>query len=282
MGNIGSSGGARRSSAGRQGVSQGPRLSTTGSPSPPAIFPPRHPPAFPLVKCQKAAAIRSDVNLKKETQRLEPDEENPGCFLVAFTFDATAPGRMSVAFFAREEAEGRLAATAAAPFTAAFEGGMGQRFRQPPGSGIRAAALAEALAGGGRAAVGHPLAVSAESQRRRSALVTLAALEPERGGGWRPTAAKQILWAGGKRYELHEIYGIGHSPDDPAKDCVICLSEARDTAVLPCRDLCMCGGCAQFLGMRSNRCPICRQPIERLLEIRVNGDHNQSQRPDEG
>ena len=47
----------------------------------------------PYVEHQKAVTIRNDVNLKKETLRIEPDEECPGRFLVSFTFDATVAGR---------------------------------------------------------------------------------------------------------------------------------------------------------------------------------------------
>lgn len=47
----------------------------------------------PYVEHQKAVTIRNDVNLKKESLRMEQDEENPGQFLVAFTFDATVAGR---------------------------------------------------------------------------------------------------------------------------------------------------------------------------------------------
>ena len=54
---------------------------------------PPMPPQTPYVEHQKAVTIRNDVNLKKETLRVEPDEENPGQFLVAFTFDATVAGR---------------------------------------------------------------------------------------------------------------------------------------------------------------------------------------------
>lgn len=31
----------------------------------------------------------------------------------------------------------------------------------------------------------------------------------------------------------------------------------------------MCSGCAKVLRFQTNRCPICRQPVERLLEIKV-------------
>ncbi|THU54843.1 hypothetical protein C4D60_Mb11t00330 [Musa balbisiana] len=46
----------------------------------------------PYVDHHKAVTIRNDVNIKKETLRVEPDEQNPGQFLVAFTFDATVAG----------------------------------------------------------------------------------------------------------------------------------------------------------------------------------------------
>lgn len=51
-----------------------------------------HSPA-PYVDHQKAVTIRNDVNIKKETLRIEPDHDNPGRFLLAFTYDATVAGR---------------------------------------------------------------------------------------------------------------------------------------------------------------------------------------------
>ena len=51
------------------------------------------PAAAPYVEHQKAVTIRNEVNLKKESLRIEADEENPGKFLVAFTFDADVAGR---------------------------------------------------------------------------------------------------------------------------------------------------------------------------------------------
>lgn len=60
---------------------------------------PQHPMSQPLrppdvVEHQKASTIQNDVNLKKATLRLEKDEENPGSYLVSFSFDATAAGRL--------------------------------------------------------------------------------------------------------------------------------------------------------------------------------------------
>ncbi|CAI5495606.1 unnamed protein product [Closterium sp. Naga37s-1] len=42
-----------------------------------------------------------------------------------------------------------------------------------------------------------------------------------------------------------------------------------DTTVLPCRHMCMCADCAKVLRYQTNKCPICRQPVQSLLEIRV-------------
>ena len=57
------------------------------------------PPPVPYIEHQKAVTIRNDVNLKKETLKLEADEENPGKFLVSFTFDATVAGRYKILSF---------------------------------------------------------------------------------------------------------------------------------------------------------------------------------------
>jgi hypothetical protein len=92
-------------------------------------------------------------------------------------------------------------------------------------------------------------------------------------------------------YTLQEIYGFTdptgtgieepQSPDSQTaeedlqtmRECVICMSEPKDTAVLPCRHLCLCRDCAEVLRLQGRRpggnasstsagppkCPICRQ-----------------------
>lgn len=91
---------------------------------------------------------------------------------------------------------------------------------------------------------------------------------------------KQKIWVDGVSYELQEIFGIEHcstgtpldggdGDGDSGKECVVCMSEPRDTTALPCRHMCMCGACARMLRGQSNRCPICRTPVESLLEIKV-------------
>ncbi|XP_026415173.1 probable E3 ubiquitin-protein ligase LOG2 [Papaver somniferum] len=252
----------------------------------PALPPP------PYVEHQKAVTIRNDVNLKKETLKLVPDDENPGYFLVTFTFDATVAGHLSVLFFAKEGADCNLKPVKEGmlePVTLTFQKGLAQLFKQPSGTGIDLSTLEEAeLLNSGSDLEVYPLAVKAEASpldcsgseegnpRTRSinSQITQAVFEKEKGE-YQVKVMKQILWVNGMRYELQEIYGIGNSVEsdfdgnDPGKECVICLSEPRDTTVLPCRHMCMCSGCAKVLRFQTNRCPICRQPVERLLEIKV-------------
>ena len=135
-----------------------------------------------------------------------------------------------------------------------FERGLGQKFKQPPGSGIdlslfeeselfKAAALETDV---------YPLAVKAEAvssgeeSLSKNAQITQAVYEKDKGEV-KIRVVKQILWVNGTRYELQEIYGIGNTVggdddgdedgDDQGKECVICLSEPSDTTVLPCRHM---------------------------------------------
>lgn len=250
----------------------------------------------PYVEHQKAVTIKNDVNIKKETLMIEPDVENPGFFLVTFTFDATVSGSITVLFFAKEGDGCILTSTkedVLAPVTINFQQGLGQKFRQPAGTGINFSMFEESeLLKVGDMDI-YPVAVKADASsdadgsnetptsgnktNTNNSQITQAVFEKEKGE-FRLKVAKQILWVNGMRYELHEIYGIGTSVEsdldgnDPGKECVICLSEPRDTTVLPCRHMCMCSGCAKVLRFQTNRCPICRQPVERLLEIKVGPD----------
>ncbi|KAG0263116.1 hypothetical protein DFQ27_001918 [Actinomortierella ambigua] len=53
-----------------------------------------------------------------------------------------------------------------------------------------------------------------------------------------------------------------------APECVICLSDVKDTLVLPCRHFCICNECADVLRRRTpQRCPICRQEFHALIHL---------------
>ncbi|KAL8480658.1 hypothetical protein ACS0TY_027268 [Phlomoides rotata] len=232
------------------------------------------------VEHQKAVTIRNDVNVKKETLRIEPDEENPGKYLVAFSFDATVAGSVTLIFFAKEGEDCHLTPMKESvypPTTLQFQQGLGQKFKQASGTGIDLSTFeqGEQVSIDSSELSVYPLAVKAEASspdnESTNCQITLAVFDKDKGE-YQVKVVKQILWVNGMRYELQEIFGIGNSVEDeldPGKECVICLSEPRDTTVLPCRHMCMCSECAKVLRFQTNRCPICRQPVERLLEIKV-------------
>ncbi|RDX86513.1 putative E3 ubiquitin-protein ligase LUL2, partial [Mucuna pruriens] len=239
----------------------------------PRSFPP--PPSLQLHH-HKAVTIRNDVNIKKDTLCIHPDQHNPHHFLLTFTFDATAPGCIT------ETLDGKLIAVKKSllkQISMPFQEGLCQKFRQPSGTGIEISMLEETgLSKEGDAEV-YPLVLKAEArplnryenEGNPSSQITLASFEKRERGEYKVKVMKQVLWVNGKRYELQEIYGIGIASDgdshESGGDCVICLSEPRDITVLPCRHMCMCSGCANLLKVHTANCPICRHPIERLLQI---------------
>ncbi|VVB06012.1 unnamed protein product [Arabis nemorensis] len=255
---------------------QGPWVPNRATPSP----------FSPDVEQQKTVTIRNHINLKNNTLRFVPDEDNPGKFLLSFTFDATVSGSITVMFFAREGQECNLNATKEDLFptsTVSFPRGVGQKFKQACGTGIDFSALSEAeLVEANETGVYH-VAVKAEASEDDPEFITPnrqlthAVLEKDKGEEYKARVVKQILWVNGNKYVLQEIYGIGNTVEvngedenETGKECVICLTEPRDTTVFPCRHMCMCNGCAKLLRFQTNLCPICRQPVDRLLEITVN------------
>lgn len=247
---------------------------------------------------QKVSTISNDVNVKKTTVHLEKDEGNPGFYLIAFTFDAIVPGSICIFFHAKEGNEFSLVPLKPHLFTpikVSFEKGLGQKFRQASGTGVNLSMfepsdLMEVTEG-----EIFPLMVRTETLPKDSS--TNVAKQSDIIGAPLPKwvnaqtthcviemkdddycvkVVKQTIWVDGVRYELQEIYGIenadgegGFDSSDSGKECVICLSEQRDTTVLPCRHMCMCSACANVLRLQTNRCPICRTPVEKLLEIKV-------------
>lgn len=138
--------------------------------------------------------------------------------------------------------------------TVNFQQGLSQKFRQPSGTGIDLAVFEEKELMKEGVDV-YPLAVKAEAyppnlngeegnqpSGTMNSQITQAVFEKEKGE-YQLRVTKQILWVNGMRHEMQEIYGIGNSVEgdvdanDPGKECVICLSEPRDTAALPCRHM---------------------------------------------
>ncbi|KAK4405676.1 putative E3 ubiquitin-protein ligase LUL4 [Sesamum angolense] len=200
---------------------------------------------------------------------------------------------ITIYYFAKEEADCRvvpLFPETYVPIKIPFRKGLHQEFRQPSGTGIdlRYFSLDDMSNPSSRYDV-FPIVISADTCPTpyivddRSYLlpptlsqmqITQAVVGRNHDGQFTAKAIRQLLWTDDICYELREIYGLGKSgsgfnDNGSGKDCVICMTEPKDIAVLPCRHMCMCSDCAKALRLQSNKCPICREVIEALLEIKI-------------
>jgi hypothetical protein len=95
-------------------------------------------------------------------------------------------------------------------------------------------------------------------------------------------------------FVLQEIYGIAgttttgspsttttntdgstaQQEEDPSlSECVVCLTNKRELAILPCRHMCVCRTCAaECIRSQDSRCPICRNPAQALLKLTLDED----------
>lgn len=97
---------------------------------------------------------------------------------------------------------------------------------------------------------------------------------------------KQYLCFKSEVFEMDDVYDIGGKSDKPVADetqrvtdtvevsdddddscCVVCLTNPRDTTIMPCRHMCVCSECATALKQQSGKCPMCRKEIEQLMTL---------------
>ncbi|CAA6663509.1 unnamed protein product [Spirodela intermedia] len=281
-------------------VNQGPVWWPPQAPMPyPAssssLMVPQQPPP-PIVEHQQAITIKNNINLHKDTILLQRDEQNPDHWLVSFTFDALLDGSITIYYFAKEGEKCNILPMD--PDIYSCDGKLSKRdwteICQSSGHGIDLGFFElDALSKPSQEDV-FPLVVSAktwaeatpttdeqhQSPAHSGAQITQAVIEKTNDDKLKVKVIKQILWVDGERYELREIFGLASSAnddtngDDLGKECVICMSEPRDTAVMPCRHMCMCRECAKTFRLHSSKCPICRQPVQELMEIKVNNGNS--------
>lgn len=145
------------------------------------------------------------------------------------------------------------------PVRIPFQKGPGQKFLQPSGTGIDLGFFElDDLSKPSPGEDVFPLVISAETSPHPTVehigdstpvtaphmQITQAVLEkPNEEDPFQVRVIRQILWIDEVRYELREIYGIarsaaeGFNDNDSGKECVICMTEPKDTAVLPCRHM---------------------------------------------
>lgn len=65
----------------------------------------------------------------------------------------------------------------------------------------------------------------------------------------------------GETLTAKEVFGLKEEDDEASEECVVCLTEPKDTILLPCRHLCVCRHCFRQI----DKCPVCRTPFETYM-----------------
>ncbi|XP_047465957.1 E3 ubiquitin ligase RNF157 isoform X6 [Mugil cephalus] len=262
----------------------------------PVAFPYAAPPPQEPVK-----TLRSLINIRKDTLRLvrcsedlklpgdEAAGKNRACYNVEFTFDADTQVAITIYYQAIEEFHNGVPVylpqdSSLQSETVHFKRGVCQQFCLPSHTVNLSEWADEELLFDMDKEV-FPMVVQAVVDEGDEHLghshILLATFEKHMDGSYcvKPLKQKQVV--DGVSYLLQEIYGIENKynsqeskvADDEISDnsaeCVVCLSDVRDTLILPCRHLCLCNACADTLRYQANCCPICRLPFRALLQIRA-------------
>ncbi|XP_017558130.1 E3 ubiquitin ligase RNF157 isoform X1 [Pygocentrus nattereri] len=261
----------------------------------PVTFPYNAPPPHEPVK-----TLRSLINIRKDTLRLvrcSEDMKLPGqevgkgrsCYNIEFTFDADTQVAITIYYQAVEEFHNGVPIylpqdSSLQSETVHFKRGVCQQFCLPSHSVNLSEWSDEELLFDMDKEI-FPMVVQAVVDEGDEHLghshILLATFEKHMDGSYcvKPLKQKQVV--DGVSYLLQEIYGIENKynsqeskvADDEISDnsaeCVVCLSDVRDTLILPCRHLCLCNACADTLRYQANCCPICRLPFRALLQIRA-------------
>ncbi|XP_071966045.1 E3 ubiquitin-protein ligase MGRN1-like isoform X2 [Antedon mediterranea] len=264
----------------------------------PAPFP--YPPPQPN---EPTKTLKSLVNIRKDSVKFVKDERNLDTdseentesvkYNLEFIFDTEARVAITVYMFASEEiVNGQYAVyqpkegVGLRSETFHYQKGANQLFKQPAFV-INPANYSETDFNFDPLKDLIPLVVQCcvdeGDEHAGHSHALLATLEKVSDEQYAIKPLKQKQMVEGVYYLLQEIYGIENKKvtniqqdevdvdlmDDNGSDCVICMSDARDTLILPCRHLCLCNGCADNLRYQSSCCPICRAPFRALLQIRA-------------
>uniref|UniRef100_A0A8C8SR37 E3 ubiquitin-protein ligase n=1 Tax=Pelusios castaneus TaxID=367368 RepID=A0A8C8SR37_9SAUR len=253
----------------------------------PVMFPYAAPPPQEPVK-----TLRSLINIRKDTLRLvkcteevkAPGEEVSKAkvrYNVEFTFDTDARVAITIYYQATEEFQNGVASylpkdNSWQSETVHYKRGVCQQFCVPSHT-VDPSEWAEEELGFDLDREVYPMVVHAVVDEGDAQFPCFQHAD----GSFcvKPLKQKQVV--DGVSYLLQEIYGIENKYNtqdskvaedevsDNSAECVVCLSDVRDTLILPCRHLCLCNTCADTLRYQANNCPICRLPFRALLQIRA-------------
>jgi len=116
----------------------------------------------------------------------------------------------------------------------------------------------------------YPLIIEIRPQNSTNLIENTYVKFQESGSSLCPKVIRQKLTHQDKCYLLKEIYGTSVNPsdEDEIAECVVCMTNPKNTLVLPCTHMCLCVECANIMRSHHNsRCPICRTNVQSLVNV---------------
>uniref|UniRef100_A0A1I7TLI0 RING-type E3 ubiquitin transferase n=1 Tax=Caenorhabditis tropicalis TaxID=1561998 RepID=A0A1I7TLI0_9PELO len=225
------------------------------------------------------------VNIRKESvkfQRVKKDngEYDPNLYQLTFVFDCDVACVIQMHFHAKEHyQDGEIQFTyrnrrVQSSETFHFEMGADQCF----GGYVFDASRYDPAELSYTAGFYYPFVISIQTSGVESTQMQTTMCTIETGNDSSKALVlkplRQKIACDGVNYLLQEIFGIENKgnenmDEDSGLECIICLSDIRDTVILPCRHLCVCSVCADALRYKHNNCPICRSPFRALIRLRA-------------
>ncbi|GBF91408.1 hypothetical protein Rsub_04148 [Raphidocelis subcapitata] len=191
--------------------------------------PPR--PAVAAQEYTQTATVKNQVNLKKWTLKVTPLPGRPHEFGLSFSFDATAPCRVTTYLLATEDPKDGcrlVSAVLGAPVRTpvVYEKGGDEEVAEAHVISSLRAPLGHMMLAAGDS---YPLIIRLESMTDEGreqghsldelevggafapwsqAQTTYAKLKQDEAGAWQVAVLKQKIWVKGVSYQLQEIYGL--------------------------------------------------------------------------
>jgi len=228
--------------------------------------------------------VKINVNLHRDSVHFihHGGEEQQQLYQLQFKYDAAVACSVRVYYIASEaqDENSKYIVEARNEFPSVYcEKGLGQVFLQPLGDSFDTSLYKEYIT---PTSSGFPIAIALQtiseedgSSTQTQTQYTFASLLHCADDTYEIKVVQQKIQYLGQVYSLHEIYGVDHTGEregEGSRECIVCLSEARDTVVLPCRHMCLCNGCAELMRLQTNKCPICRSPVRSLLHVVLGKD----------
>lgn len=254
-------------------------------------------PQAPAPMIQSARTLRNDVNVKRESIALAPGVGSgspPKHFNLTFTMDLAKPCFVTVYYAATETTNQDNITIGIKPKRGAsgasmrryYPKGLNQKFDQAehkeeglavskysngdlqykPSNADKYPIIIMLQATDACESAASPALTEFPDAAAVQCQLTYCDIVRHADGTLGVKVLKQKIHAQGQAFEMQAIYGIeraGTSDDT----CVVCLTNPKDMTVLPCRHMCLCRDCAEQLRTQTNKCPICRAPVETLLKI---------------